>query len=232
MTWTESCVCLPWFRLSLRFLRHPMDSSAPVTQPLEKILLVDDVPANLTVLTAALEPQCYEILAASSGQAALKVAARAQPNLILLDIMMPEMNGLETCRQLKQGEATRDIPVIFITARGEMESVVEGFRVGGVDYVVKPFQTEEVLSRVATHLRINRLTRELMVKNCALENRTAELTAEIQRRRQVETALQQADEKLSVISDLEAARWNISGLIGKSPDMEKIVEDIQRLHQF
>ena len=209
-----------------------MDSSAPVTQPLEKILLVDDVPANLSVLTAALEPQGYEILAASSGQAALKVASRAQPNLILLDIMMPEMDGLETCRQLKREVATREVPVIFITARGEMESVVEGFRVGGVDYVVKPFQMEEVLSRVATHLRINRLTRELMVKNCALENRTAQLTAEIQRRRQVETALEQADEKLSAISNLEAARWNLSSLIGKSPDMEKIVEDIQRLHQF
>src|SRR5947209_1445511 len=99
----------------------------------EKILLVDDVPANLAVLTSALEPHGYEILAASNGAAALKVAVRARPDLILLDILMPELNGLETCRRLKQDEATRDIPVIFITARAEMESIVEGFRAGGVD---------------------------------------------------------------------------------------------------
>src|SRR5882724_995379 len=134
----------------------PETSSIP-----EKILLVDDVPANLSVLTAALEPEGYEILAAPNGPTALKVAAKARPHLILLDIMMPEVNGLETCRRLKADEATRDIPVIFITARGETESMVEGFRAGGVDYVVKPFQADEVLSRVATHLRLNRLTREL-----------------------------------------------------------------------
>ena len=121
--------------------------------PTEKILLVDDVPANLAVLTAALEPEGYEIFAAHNGAAALKVAAKARPDLILLDIMMPELDGFETCRRLKQNEATRDIPVIFITARNEMESVVAGFRAGGLDYVVKPFQADEVLSRVKTHLR-------------------------------------------------------------------------------
>jgi DNA-binding NtrC family response regulator len=191
----------------------------------EKILLVDDIPANLAVLTAALEPEGYEILAAPNGLTALKVAARAQPDLILLDVMMPELNGMETCRRLKQDEATRDIPVIFITARSEMESVVDGFRAGGVDYVIKPFQAEEVLSRVATHLRINRLARELMEKNRVLE-------AEIARRREAETALQQADEKLTVFSELEASRGNLAGLIGDSRHIAKIVADIQRLHQF
>src|SRR5579864_5670787 len=133
----------------------------PPPVPIEKILLVDDVPANLAVLTSALEPQGYEIFAAPSGASALQVAAKAKPDLILLDIMMPGLDGLETCRQLKQNAATRDIPVIFITARNETENIVEGFRAGGVDYVVKPFQAEEVLTRVATHLRINRLTCEL-----------------------------------------------------------------------
>lgn len=198
----------------------------------EKILLVDDVPANLAVLTGALEPEGYEILAASNGLTALKVAAKAQPDLILLDIVMPELDGLETCRRLKQDEATRDIPIIFITAHNETENVVEGFRVGGVDYIIKPFQTEEVVSRVATHLRINRLTRELREKNRALEARTAELTAEMQRREQAETALQHADQKLAAWSDMEASRWNVAGLIGGSRHMQKIVEDIHRLHQF
>lgn len=191
----------------------------------EKILLVDDVPANLTVLTAALEPEGYEIFAAPNGTTALKVAARAKPDLILLDIMMPELDGFETCRRLQQNETTRDIPVIFITARNEMESVVAGFRAGGVDYVVKPFQAEEVLSRVKTHLRLNRLTRELLEKNRAL-------TAEIERRERAETELRHADGKLAAFSDLEAARGNLSGLVGDSAPLKKIIADIQKLHQF
>jgi DNA-binding NtrC family response regulator len=197
-----------------------------------KILLVDDLPANLSVLASALEPEGYEILAVPGGCAALKVAAKALPDLILLDIMMPELDGLETCRRLKLAAVTSEIPVIFITARNEMESVVEGFRVGGVDYVVKPFQTEEVLGRVATHLRISRLTRELREKNHALELRTAELTAEIQKRRQAETALQQADDKLAAFSDLEASRGNLAGLIGTSAPTRKIIEEIRRLNHF
>ena len=109
--------------------------------------MVDDVPQNLALLTAALEPEGYEILAASNGAAALKVASRAAPELILLDILMPDLDGLEICRRLKQDPMTRDVPVIFLTARSELAGVVEGFRAGGVDYVVKPFQTDEVLSR-------------------------------------------------------------------------------------
>jgi DNA-binding NtrC family response regulator len=204
-----------------------MLASAP-----EKILLVDDVSTNLAVLTAALEPEGYEILVAHDGATALKVAARAKPDLILLDIMMPEIDGLETCRRLKQSETTREIPVIFITARTEMECIVEGFRAGGVDYVVKPFQTEEVLSRVATHLRLNRLTRELIENNRALEARTAELTAEMQKRREVETALQQADDKLTAFSGLEASRGSLAALVGASSSIQKIVTEVRRLHQF
>jgi DNA-binding NtrC family response regulator len=187
--------------------------------------LVDDVAANLAVLTATLEPQGYEILATASGAAALLVAAKAQPDLILLDILMPELDGFETCRRLKQSEVTRDIPVIFITARGETESVVEGFRAGGVDYVVKPFQAEEVLSRVQTHLRLNRLTRELTEKNRAL-------TAEIERREQAETELRRAGDQLAAFSDLEALRGNLTGLIGGSGPLQQIVGDIRRLRQF
>jgi DNA-binding NtrC family response regulator len=198
----------------------------------QKILLVDDVPANLSVLISALEPQGYEILAAPNGAAALKVAAKALPDLILLDVMMPEMNGFETCRQLKQDDATRNISVIFLTARSEMESILEGFRSGGVDYITKPFQAEEVLSRVETHLRISRLTRDLREKNQALETRTDELIAEIQRREKAEVALQAAGEKLEVFSGLEASRGNIAGLVGRSKALRKVIEEIERLHQF
>jgi DNA-binding NtrC family response regulator len=198
----------------------------------EKLLLVDDAPANLSVLAATLEPHGFEILAVSDGTTALRVAERAQPDLIILDIIMPELDGFETCRQLKQAEATKEIPVIFITARGETEHIVAGFAAGGVDYVVKPFEAAEVVSRVNTHLRLSRLRRELQEKNHALETRTAELTAEMEKRRQVESALKQADEKLAVISDMESSRWNLGGLIGGSPQMQRIVEDISRLHHF
>ena len=179
-----------------------------------------------------LEPEGYEILAAPDGATALTLAAKAAPDLILLDIMMPMLNGLETCRRLKQDESTRDIPVIFITARGDMESLVEGFEAGAVDYVVKPFRGEEVVRRAATHVRLSRLSRELREQNRALEARTAELSAEVERRRAAESALQHADDKLAVMSHLEADRWNVAGLIGGSRHMQQVVEDIQRLNQF
>ncbi len=209
-----------------------MDSPKPKASPREKILLVDDVAANLSVLTAALEPEGYEILVAPNGGVALKLAAKAHPDLILLDILMPELDGIETCRRLKLDAAAREIPVIFLTARNEMESVVEAFQVGGVDYITKPFRAEEVLTRVATHLRLNRLTRELQEKNRALETRTAELTAEVHRRRQAETALRQADDQLAAISDLEASRWNLAGMVGGSRQMQNVAGEIRRLHQF
>jgi DNA-binding NtrC family response regulator len=196
------------------------------------ILLVDDVADNLSVLTGVLEAEGYEILAASSGATGLKVAERARPDLILLDVMIPDLDGITICRRLKSQPVTYDIPVIFLTARGGPRGLVDGFRAGGVDYIVKPFQPEEVVSRVATHLRLSKLTRELIEKNRALEEQTAMLTAEVQRRQSAEAALQVADEKLTVLSNLEAGRGNISGLIGNSPHLRRIVQDVQRLNPF
>ncbi len=198
----------------------------------DTVLLVDDVSANLAVLNAALEPEGYEILAASNGAAALAIATKAQPGLILLDVMMPDMDGFETCRRLKEQESTKEIPVIFITARDEMDNIVAGFRSGAVDYIIKPFQTEEVLSRVATHLGVARLNHELREKNRALQQRTMELTEEIERRETAEIALRQAGDRLAVFSDLEATRGNIAGLVGQSPPLKQTLEKIRRLHQF
>ncbi len=199
---------------------------------LGRILLVDDVPANLAVLNGLLEPKGYELFTACDGGTALKLAAKVQPDLILLDVMMPQLDGLETCRRLKADETTSAVPVIFITARSEMESVVAAFRAGGVDHVVKPFQPEEIISRVATHLNLSRLTRELREKNAALEKRTAELTAEVERRRVAETAFARADDTLATLATLEAERSGLGGLIGGSRAMERVREDIRRLHQF
>lgn len=209
-----------------------MNLPLPKSQSPEKVLLVDDVPANLTVLAATLEKEGYEILAVPNGTTALKVAGKAQPRLILLDILMPGLDGLETCRRLKADPITKDIPVIFLTARNDTESIVAGLRAGGVDYIVKPFQAEEVASRVATHLQVSRLTRELIESNRVLEARTAQLTNEIERRRQVETALQSADNKLAAFSDVEASRGSLAGLVGQSPPVRQLIEQIRRLHQF
>ena len=126
--------------------------------PSEKILLVDDVPANLAVLTAALEPEGYEIFAAQTGVAALKVAAKARPDLILLDIMMPELDGFETCRRLKRDAGLDNVPIIFMTGLAETEHIVRGLEAGGVDYVTKPIAIEEMLARIRVHIANARLT--------------------------------------------------------------------------
>jgi diguanylate cyclase (GGDEF)-like protein len=122
-----------------------------------KILLVDDVPQNIEVLFQTLNTKNYQLSVVNSGVKALKVAPKFQPDLILLDIMMPEMNGIETCKRLKADKSTRDISIIFITAKTETDDVVEGLKVGGSDYITKPFRLEEVIARVETHLKLKKL---------------------------------------------------------------------------
>ena len=194
-----------------------------------KILLVDDMVANLKILLDALEPEGYELLVASDGPAALKAAATSRPDLILLDIVMPNMDGFEVCRRLKEDEATREIPVIFITARDETDHLVEAFRAGGVDYITKPFAREEVLSRAATHLHSSRLRRALLQKN-------AELQREIERRQAAEEksasaadALQEADERLDLISREMETHWGIDGFIGHSRTIRQILDEVRQL---
>jgi PAS domain S-box-containing protein len=130
-----------------------------------KVLMVDDTPANIDVLRKVLAKEGYQLFFANSGEKALKIANRALPDLILLDVMMPGMDGYETCRQLKQNEVTQDIPIIFITAK--TKKVIEAFQLGAVDYINKPFQQEEVCMRVRAHLqsRILFKQREDLIKN-------------------------------------------------------------------
>jgi adenylate cyclase len=125
-----------------------------------RILIVDDTPANIQALAAILRSKGYQISAATNGKQALEVLSRMQPDLILLDVMMPEMDGFETCRRLKAAERWRQIPVIFLTSKTETADIVQGFELGAVDYVAKPFNAPELLARVNTHLTIDRLGRE------------------------------------------------------------------------
>ena len=137
-----------------------MDQILTSEIPEFKILIVDDIPANIDILSKTLEPQGYSISAALEGEKALKIAYHLHPDLILLDIMMENMDGFEVCRKLKQDPATSHIPVIFISALDNVESVLKGFRAGAVDYVTKPFHQEEVLARVQTHLQLHHLEQQ------------------------------------------------------------------------
>ena len=135
-----------------------------------KVLIVDDTPENIHVLMGTLKDQ-YAIVAAINGEKALKMAvAEPRPDLILLDIMMPGMDGFEVCRRLKADSGTRDIPVIFLSALDDTANKVKGFAEGAVDYISKPFQPEEVQVRVNTHLTINRLNREVQHQRDQLEH--------------------------------------------------------------
>lgn len=120
------------------------------------ILIVDDNKKNLQVLGSFLREQEWRIVVAIDGAAALKLVERLLPDLILLDIMMPEMDGYEVCRKLKSKDQTKEIPVIFLTAKNDTEDIVEGFRVGGVDYITKPFKQEELIARIKTHIELQR----------------------------------------------------------------------------
>lgn len=125
-----------------------------------KILIVDDIPQNIKVLSQTLKVKNFQISATNSGVKALNLAPKLQPDLILLDVMMPGISGIETCKKLKADESTREIPIIFITAKTETEDVLEGFKAGGVDYITKPFHLEEILARVETHLKLRKLMKD------------------------------------------------------------------------
>jgi DNA-binding NtrC family response regulator len=135
-----------------------------------QILLVDDNPTNLQVLYQTLEGNAYRLLAARNGRDAISIAQRAVPDLILLDVMMPGMDGFETCARLKTDDRTRDCAVIFLSALAEPREKVRGLELGAVDFVNKPFQAEEVLARVRTHLTIRDLQKQLRRRNEELEH--------------------------------------------------------------
>ena len=118
------------------------------------VLIVDDITENITLLRKMLKQESYAVMAAKSGASALKMISVKTPDLILLDIMMPDMDGFETCAELKKNPDTAEIPVIFISAKDEMDSVLKGFDLGAVDYIVKPFHHQEVLARVNVHLQL------------------------------------------------------------------------------
>lgn len=158
------------------------------------ILVVDDTPNNLRLFSDILQKEGYPVRATTSGKLALDAAKNNPPDLIILDIMMPEMDGFEVCARLKEGAETKEIPIIFISALEDIASKVKAFEAGGVDYITKPVEPKEVIARVRTHLRIKQLEETLLQKNKELEE-------EIQRGREQEALLIQQS-RLAALGEL------------------------------
>ena len=172
-------------------------------QPNGTILIVDDNSANLGVLSDALSQAGFEVRVAKSGKMALERVKYALPDLILLDVMMPEMDGFETCRRLQANPETTHIPVIFMTALSDTANKVEGFKLGAVDYITKPFQQEEVLARVKLHLKLHVLAEKLEEKNMLLEQKVVEVSKAYEDLQKMQIKLIQS-EKMSGLGQLAA----------------------------
>jgi two-component system sensor histidine kinase/response regulator len=175
----------------------PTEALSSPTQPSPgDILLVDDNLDNLRMLSALLRERGYAARSVTTGSAALMGATAQPPDLILLDVNMPGMSGYEVCRQLKAREATQAIPVIFLSALNEVFNKVEAFAVGGVDYITKPFQIEEVFARIETQLALQRLQTQLRQQNQRLQEAEAELSRALTQERAL-------NEKIAEMSSLE-----------------------------
>lgn len=153
------------------------------------ILIVDDNPTNLEVLSESLSDGGFQVAVAIDGESALEQINYHPPNLILLDVMMPGIDGFETCKRLKENPQTQDIPVIFMTALSDAEHKIEGFSLGAIDYITKPFRYEEVMARVRVHLQVQTLTQTLQSQN-------QQLKVEVEYKEQAESQLLEANQKL------------------------------------
>jgi DNA-binding response OmpR family regulator len=189
-----------------------MDSSTSLQAT---ILVVDDKPANLKLLVEYLTRMGLKTLIANNGQNAIEQVQRFPPDLILLDVLMPGLDGFETCRRLKAAEETHEIPIIFMTALADTADKVQGFQAGAVDYITKPFQQEELLARINTHLTLRNLQKSLQ--------------AEISQRREAEEALRQQtialQQRNQELQKALAQVKTLSGLLPICANCKKIRDD-------
>ena len=143
-----------------------MDNSIKIEKI--KVLAVDDTEYNLELIGGILSGKKYEVSFASNGLEALKKIEEVKPDIILLDIAMPNMDGYEVCRRVKKNELTKDIPVIFLTAKAEIENIIEGFEIGGEDYITKPFSIEELMARIKVHADLAVAKKNIVAQNAQL----------------------------------------------------------------
>tara|TARA_Y100000385_G_C13108620_1_gene650271 strand:- start:2762 stop:3949 length:1188 start_codon:yes stop_codon:yes gene_type:complete len=180
---------------------------------MEKILIVDDVSKNIQMLGNILSHKKYQIAYAQNGEQALDICNNQRFDLILLDIMMPGLDGYQVCEQLKLNPKTKEIPIIFLTAKADMDSIIKGFDIGGNDYITKPFNATELIARVNTHLLINRQRKKLKEMNNDLEKRITSRTSQLEKANHKLGILDQAKSNfLSIIS--HEIRTPLNGVIG------------------
>jgi two-component system sensor histidine kinase/response regulator len=186
------------------------------------VLIVDDAPRNLQVLVNILREQDCKISVATSGRKALEIIEHFQPDLILLDIMMPQMDGFQVCKILKDSPKTKDIPIIFLTARTETENIVKGFDLGAVDYITKPFNRAELLARIKTHLGLRKAQKAII----CLEQKNAALAVAV-------TAKHEINQPLTVLQgNFERFRASTAGLHLTEQQQQfltRIKESIERI---
>lgn len=179
-----------------------------------KILIVDDVPKNIQILANILSKEGYEIAYANHGDQALEIIQNQSFDLILLDVMMPGKDGFEVCKILKADQKTKDVPIIFLTAKAEMENIIQGFKAGGQDYITKPFSSSELLARAKTHIQLHEQQKALQELNLTLEEKVAERTLELEKAYEQLGKLEKTKtEFLSIIShELRTPLNGINGL--------------------
>ena len=192
------------------------------TKSFPNILVVDDIADNLRVLSHTLDNRGYKIRCAKNGTIALKVAEKIVPDLILLDIKMPDMDGYEVCRQLKQNPQTQQIPVIFLSALDDVLDKVKAFEVGAVDYITKPFQVEEVLIRVKNHLALQTAKAEVYRLNQALEKKVKQRTIQLEQANQQLYQEIQDRQKSEQQLVRDAVHDSLTGLANRTLLMERI----------
>lgn len=191
------------------------------------VLIVDDMPDNIELASEILLDVGHETIIANNGRDAIDIARKEKPALILLDIAMPDMDGFETCTLLKQDEITKDIPVIFLSAINDSANIIRSFEIGAVDYIPKPFNTLELLSRVKTHLELTKNREELISMNNLLEDKVKRRTLELQK---TNVELNRANNKLSQLDKTKTEfltiishelRTPLNGLLGYASLLEK-----------
>ena len=168
----------------------------------QTILIVDDKPNNLQLLSKYLNEANYDVLSVQNGEKAISIAKKLQPNLILLDVMMPNMDGFDVCYYLKQDAITKDIPIIFMTALTETQNKVKGLRLGAVDYISKPFEEEELLARIKTHLSLSYLY-QLSLKETARRNLLFEISDRIRQSLDLRVILETASKEIRKFLDCD-----------------------------
>jgi signal transduction histidine kinase/DNA-binding response OmpR family regulator len=194
----------------------PSEPAVELSETQHKILIIDDNPMNVAILSSYLKGSGYQIFVARTGAVGISRAQTEQPDIVLLDVMMPGLDGFETCRRLKEDARTKDIPVIFMTAMSEIKDKVRGFAAGAVDFVTKPLHHEEVVARVSTHLNIRNLTKDLQAQNIHLTQLSEELRVAndmlFKRNVQLETSSELGQQVTSIL-ELDQLLVQVVGLI-------------------